>query len=135
MAELTLTDEERESASYLDWDDESLGKLLRRGLAMCRSVQEERNAVLGHSAALYLIAHCVEAGAAYGKWDEQGVTQSGKPIGSWLVTVMRHEEMEARLKTAAEKLSVYVHNRVVTDGGDFDEDDAAEIIRKAMAGE
>jgi hypothetical protein len=39
------------------------------------------------------------------------------------------------LKTAAEKLSVYVHNRVVTDGGDFDEDDAAEIIRKAMAGQ
>jgi len=41
----------------------------------------------------------------------------------------------AWLKTAAEKLSVYVHNRVVTDGGDFDEDDAAEIIREAMAGQ
>jgi len=37
------------------------------------------------------------------------------------------------LKTAAEKLAVYVHNRVVTDGSEFDEDDAAEIIREAMA--
>lgn len=65
MAQLILTDEEKASPAYLDWPDETLGKLVK---ATALTIAEDKNghqAVFTTTAALLLIRYVVDCGETH----------------------------------------------------------------------
>lgn len=85
MAKLILTEEEKAAGRYLDWDDASLGQMVR---ALCETIRGNEKDIIGTVSASYLlIAACLEAGSEESTWKIEGVTMRGEPVGNWEVTV------------------------------------------------
>lgn len=85
MAELILTDEERATATYLEWSDEALGKAVKK---MALYIQDTRgsDSIANMAAALLLIDTALKKGKAGYFLELKGVTDGGTPIGDWRVT-------------------------------------------------
>lgn len=88
MAELILTDEEAAAATYLEWDDEALGKLVRYASKMMMD-EYGKNGVWIAMAAHVLIDGARDANADTSTIELKGATRSGEPIGDWQVEVKR----------------------------------------------
>ena len=91
MAELILTDEEKETASYLEWDNESIGKGCKK-LALIIENYEGDTAMKIQASALVLagLAHSTDNSEMSITLD--GITALGEEIGTWIVTAKRVEE-------------------------------------------
>jgi hypothetical protein len=89
MAELILTDEEKAAVSWLEWDDASLGKLIKYLSVHMGSDEQRKQLLYSQSAALHLIADAVKFGAETMRVEQKGVTKRGEPLGDWEVIVRR----------------------------------------------
>lgn len=91
MAELITTQEEKDAASYLDWDDASLGRFTKqmalKFAAACKSDPEGWRRVLSTAAAVHLACQAADANAARLTVDLDGVEYAEKKHGDWRVTV------------------------------------------------
>jgi hypothetical protein len=88
MAELILTPEEKAAASYLDWSDESLGKMVKRiGILLNDEYQE--NAAWVTAAAHLLIDMSIKTGGNSTTLKITGVKKNEEAIGDWEIRIRR----------------------------------------------
>lgn len=89
--EITLTEAEKAAASWLDWDDETVGKAVR-GLAYI-AIGEEPNRFLQRCAmALLLCAAAREFNSETTVITMNGVTLSEEPLGHYRITIQRQDK-------------------------------------------
>lgn len=88
MAELILTDEEKDAASYLDWSNESLGKAVK---VLAKSIQDRRGKdAIAIQAYVAMLACLLDDNGKRGiKLTAKGVTEYDEPKGDWAVTIER----------------------------------------------
>lgn len=87
MAELILTESEKKAASYLDWPDADLGKLVR---SIAINLKSEQESIQAASLALLLAGFVSESGAAKGVFNLTEITHKEKALGSWTITVEKN---------------------------------------------
>ena len=87
MAELILTPDEEAAGSYLDWDDASLGRLVRQ-VAHHLTDQNGSTPTIVTAGAYCLIRAAVESGAGKIEFKLKNVTVR-EDVGDWRVTVKR----------------------------------------------
>jgi hypothetical protein len=91
MAELHLTEEEIESKSYLGWDDESLGKLLK-ATAMKIEDYHGKDTSVRMAAALILLSFLEDSGETRAILDLSEVERDGETLGDFKVVVAKKDE-------------------------------------------
>jgi len=91
MAELIITDEERQSKSYLDWDDAALGKCMRWASVEFdkRLEKDGRDQIKGLAVALLYISDMLRFNAQSLTVTANGLTYSGVPLGDLRLTLER----------------------------------------------
>jgi hypothetical protein len=90
MAELILTDEEKASNSYLDWDDAALGKLTKKVALTIRDGRaDDKLPIIANAAAMMLVGMAHDSNAETFTLTLGGCTHHGEPVGDWKVTVKR----------------------------------------------
>ena len=89
MAELILTDDEKAAALWTDLDDKVLGAMLRKKIAFLQTAPAQMDKTVATAAGLLLCCEAGEANATEMRMDFDGVTQSGREFGDWLVLVTR----------------------------------------------
>lgn len=92
MAELVLTDEEKETASYLEWDDEALGRFTKYMALMWAQMPRDAkafNRVLGASCAIAIMDVCAACNATDFEARIEGLMHGDKPLGDWVLTLRR----------------------------------------------
>lgn len=93
MAELILTEEEKTSATFLEWDNESLGNAVKAVAAICNDNHGE-HALKVTGAAVFLVSDAVRNDADVLTVKLSGVTSSGHDLGDWKITIERIQETE-----------------------------------------
>lgn len=88
MAKLILTDEEKAAASFLDWDDDALGKAVKN-IALIFNDDRGEDTLKHLGAAYFMIARCIDLNAEKGKVNIEGLTQDGESLGDWEVEVRK----------------------------------------------
>lgn len=90
MAELILTDEEKAARSWLDLDDASLGRLVKRtALKIIEHDEADRQRVWTMTAAIILMGAAQDTNADNLKISLGGLTQKGQAVGDWEVIVRK----------------------------------------------
>ena len=91
MAKLICTKKELKAATFLEWDDASIGRLCKQSALkiMFPGDKEKNYPVLVSAASLVLINIAHQANAATSTIDQDGVTIKGEPIGNWQVIIKR----------------------------------------------
>lgn len=88
MAQLIITDEERAAASYLDWDDASIGRGVKKIALKLKDVKGEHS-ISWSAGAVALIARAVDSNGQQSTMTIEGLVDDGRPLGDWEVTVRR----------------------------------------------
>lgn len=90
MAELIITDEERATHTYLEWDDAAIGRGVKK-LAITVKDSKGEKAIEWYAATLCLIAMAHESNAKSSEYTIDGVTRDNgeTQIGDWKVTIQR----------------------------------------------
>ena len=93
MAELILTDEEKATESYLDWDDAAIGKAVKK-LALAISDTKGDKSMSWHAASLCLVAMAHDSNAGSSEHTIEGVTlnKGQDAIGDWKITTQRTDD-------------------------------------------
>lgn len=107
MAKLILTEEEKAALSWLDMDDDALGKLCRKACLVIPQYRDEENPddrkpVWAASAGMLLCGVCDDAGATSATFDFEGLTHGNKERGNWRVTVEKLDAQSGKEKTIKE---------------------------------
>lgn len=89
MAELILTEEEKQAPTWLELDDETIGKIVKATQLTIFNHQQETEKIHWFSAALILCSLAVEANADKYSQDIIGLTLHGKKLGDWNITVKK----------------------------------------------
>lgn len=93
MPELILTDEEKKAASYLEWDDEALGKLVKYTAALMKD-EHGQSPAFSATCAHMIVNMAREANATECTLTLTGATVKGEPIGDWEVIARRVDHQE-----------------------------------------
>lgn len=88
MAELILTDEDRAAATYLDWDDASIGRGVKK-IALKIEDIKGHDSISWCAGAMALIARAIDTNSETSVMTVEGLVDDGKPLGDWEVTVRR----------------------------------------------
>lgn len=95
MAELNVTEDERKASSYLEWDEGSLGRLVKRIATMIEERNNGKRAVAISAAATLLCCETAEINTASIQMQFPDLaTRQGRPIGSFVITVERTKTPE-----------------------------------------
>lgn len=86
MAELILTQEEKDAATYLEWSDEALGKAVKK-LALGINDHMGDHATATMACATNLACAAYDANAETLEVKLVGVTECDEARGNWKVTV------------------------------------------------
>jgi len=91
MPELTLTDEEKEAESFLDWSDDALGKMVRATAQKIQSGElgEDSEPVMMTAAMLVIVLAAKSTNADTLEQTLEGVTHQEHQMGDWKITVER----------------------------------------------
>ena len=92
MAELILTQQEKEAISWLDLGDEALGKLCRSAcLTMPKILEdtEDSKRIWAVNAAMLLCNVACDANSEHTTFEFSGLTHGNKSNGDWRVDVTR----------------------------------------------
>lgn len=92
MADFTATEAERAAASYLDWDDEALGKFTKHVATLFVQNQEDADGlhkVNSASCLMILVGMCIDANASRLTSTLEGFEHKGASFGSWRITLER----------------------------------------------
>jgi len=88
MAELVLTEQEKKDASYLNWSDESLGKLVKMIGALINDDYGKESAWITMAAHL-LIDFSKKTNSTDTTVTVNGCTNDGEEIGDWKINIKR----------------------------------------------
>ncbi len=86
MAELTITEEERRTLTFLEWDDASLGKAVKSMACIIADKDGGRETLPVVAAGVLIISRAIDAGADKLVL-ELGGASNPKPLGDWEITV------------------------------------------------
>lgn len=89
MAELLLTDEEKEAATWFELDDAVLGKVVKRTAAGLIGHSRELDRVWWFAAAMLLCGMAHDQNAQKVVQSIEGFEEEGVPLGDWEVIVQR----------------------------------------------
>jgi hypothetical protein len=89
MARLILTEKEKNAKTWLEIDDEALGKVVKATMLQIRDTNNEQQKLLTVSASLLLIGIAIETNADKVTYSVDGITNAGKPNGNWKVTIKK----------------------------------------------
>lgn len=116
MANLVLTQEEKDAKSYLEWDDASLGRLCKRTMIFIEDNavrihskdDSDHDVVVSKAAALLLIRAAIDLNAQEASFKMDGVTIAGKSAGSWIVKIndLDEKQQEESPKERAVELTI-----------------------------
>ena len=91
MAELKLTEEEKSSTSVLNWDEESIGKLVKK-----KAIENEdyigKTTATRKAALLLLMSEIIGDDVQRAVMEIDNVTMDGEDIGDWKVTFERIDD-------------------------------------------
>ena len=93
MAELKTTEEEEETRSYLNWDEEDLGKLVKKKAIEFEDYYGE-NISEREAAIVSLVSRISETGNDMAMMDIEGIHVNGDDLGHWRITI---EKVDADL--------------------------------------
>jgi len=86
MAKLELTEEERKTLTFLEWDSQSIGEGVKK-LALNFQDKHGGSTMNLTSAAIAIIYECVKAGSDCTTIDLQGAFRGDCQLGDWKVTL------------------------------------------------
>ena len=89
MATLTLTDEEEAANSFLSFDDESLGRLVKYGALKIAADADGRKATVALTCAMMLVDMAHAANATKLTLTLENAIYDGEGIGDWKLTLKR----------------------------------------------
>jgi len=94
VAELILTEEEKQAASWLDFDDASLGRCVKSTAHFIRSQSQKDDpeggdVVTVNATSLLLVGRAIKSNADTFTTSIYGVTIKGKEVGDWEVVAKR----------------------------------------------
>ena len=89
MAQLILTDEEKQAKTWAELDDASLGKVVKAEMFNIKTASKQMKRLLLFSAAMILCTAAADANADKLTQTIEGLTTKGKPIGDWKVTIKK----------------------------------------------
>jgi len=88
MAELKLTEDEKESTSILNWDEKSIGKLVKK-----KAIENEdyigKTTASRKAALLLLMSEIVDDDVQKAVMEVDDVTIDGESIGDWRIVFTR----------------------------------------------
>lgn len=87
MAELILTDHEKQTATYLEWDDAALGRACKK-IALLFNDDDGKRAMKHTEAAVFLISEAVASNATETTIELEDATDP-EPLGNWRITLER----------------------------------------------
>ena len=90
MAQLILTEEERCTKTFLEWDDATLGKAVKRTADIIHGEAGGR-ALRLTGAAIFIIEEMLKNHADSVTLELTGVTAGAKELGNWGVSIERIE--------------------------------------------
>lgn len=88
MAKLILTDEEKKAPSYLDWDNESLGKLVKCTAAKLQDRYGQEATFITTGAHL-ILGSAIKTNSEILTQTIDGFTISGEDAGDWEIKITR----------------------------------------------
>jgi len=89
MAQLILTKEEKETAHWVDLEDESLGKVVKAMMATIKHASDEQGKLYLLAAAILLCSVTAEVNADTATYSVDGLKNKTNDFGNWKVTVKR----------------------------------------------
>lgn len=92
MSKLVLTEEERKSATFLEWDDEALGKAVKAIALICND-DYGKDALKVTGAAVFLVAEAVRNKANLMTLDVKGASEGEQQFGDWKIVVERTDSL------------------------------------------
>ena len=88
MAELILTKEDKDAATYLEWDDASIGRGVKK-IALKIGDHKGEDSIAWCAGAMALIARAIDSDSDKSVMTIEGLVSSGVRLGDWEVTVRR----------------------------------------------
>lgn len=88
MAELILTEEEKHSANYMQWDDAALGKAVKKVSLNIRDIQGD-DALMVTSCATVLASRAARKKAKAIVVPLVGLTDGSEHLGDWEIVIRR----------------------------------------------
>lgn len=86
MAELITTPEEKAAGSYLEWEDEALGKLVKM-IGLILMDDKGKDSAWITMAAHLLVDFSTQTNSTETTVNVSGCTKNGKEIGNWKITI------------------------------------------------
>lgn len=86
MAKLTITEEERRTLTFLEWDDAALGKAVKSMACIIADKDGGRESLPVVAAGVFLISQAIDSGADKLVLEIGGATNP-KPLGDWEITI------------------------------------------------
>lgn len=86
MAELILTEKEKRSETFLEWDEVSLGRAVKAVAEIC-SDEHGKHALKATGAAVFLVAEAIRSGATELNVNLEGATDGNRDLGNWKITI------------------------------------------------
>lgn len=86
MAELTITEEERRTLTFLEWDDAALGRAVKSMACIIADKDGGRETLPIVAAGVLIISGAIDAGADKLVLELGGATNP-KPLGDWEITI------------------------------------------------
>lgn len=87
--ELTLTDEEKAAATWLELDDAAVGRLVKYNCSLMAKLGDERDRIRHIAAALMLVKTASACNADELTQEINNCTDGDKELGDWEITVRR----------------------------------------------
>lgn len=89
MAELILTEEERVSKTFLEWDEVSLGRAVKCVADICDD-DHGQHSLKATGAAVFLIQEAIRSGATELTVNLTGATDGKTDLGNWKITIEKN---------------------------------------------
>ena len=86
MAKLILTNEEKQSETFLEWDDASLGRAVKAVAEICND-DHGKHALKATGAGVFLVSEAIRSGATELTISLEGATDGSRDLGNWKITI------------------------------------------------
>lgn len=90
--ELILTDAEKKSATWLELDNESIGKLVKASALKIREHDTQYDILACYSASIILCSMAADANADTFSTEIDNLTIRGESFGKWQITIKKLSE-------------------------------------------
>lgn len=123
MAELILTEEEKKAHLFTQWDEGSIGRLVKKLAIDIHEFdhEDEKSVLTLQSAALLIISHSIRLSSKVTELKMEGVTlDNGKTtIGDWTVTVEKEQTPSINIPKACPKEILAIADGILAENEDI----------------